>query len=108
MSKKEPNTEEKVDFVETVEEEKASDLTLDQRLQLLQLERQFRMKERDAEREKCEDERQVKRETSNKKEIRESERTTEEQVEQHRKLRNEKKEFAIREAGWIILLKVDA
>ena len=62
MSKKEPNTEEKVDFVETVEEEKASDLTLDQRLQLLQLERQFRMKERDAEREKCEDERQVKRE----------------------------------------------
>ena len=48
--------------METVDEEKASDLTLDQRLQLLQLERQFRMKERDAEREKCEDERQVKRE----------------------------------------------
>ena len=62
MSKKEPNTEEKADFVETVDEEKASDLTLDQCLQLLQLERQFRMRERDAETEKCEYERQVKRE----------------------------------------------
>ena len=40
MSEKEPITKEKADSVETVDEEKASNLTFDQRLQLLQLERQ--------------------------------------------------------------------
>ena len=54
MSEKEPNTEEKADSEETVDEEKASNLTFDQRLQLLQLERQIRMEEREAEREKLE------------------------------------------------------
>ena len=48
MSEKEPNTEEKVDSEETVDEEKASNLTFDQQLQLLQLERQIRMEEREA------------------------------------------------------------
>ena len=48
MSEKEPNTEEKADYEETPDEEKASDLTFDQRLQLLQLERQIRIEEREA------------------------------------------------------------
>jgi len=39
MSEKEPNTEEKADSEETVDKEKVSNLTFDQRLQLLQLER---------------------------------------------------------------------
>jgi len=45
---KEPNTAEKADYEETPDEEKASDLTFDQRLQLLQLERQIRIEEREA------------------------------------------------------------
>ena len=49
MSEKEPNME---DYKETPDKEKASDLTFDQRLQLLQLERQIRIEEREAEREK--------------------------------------------------------
>ena len=52
MSEKERTTEEKTDYEETPDEEKASDLTFDQRLQLLQLERQIRIEEREAEREK--------------------------------------------------------
>ena len=47
MPEKEPNTEEKADYEETPDEEKASDLTFDQRLQLLQLERQIRIEERE-------------------------------------------------------------
>ena len=62
MSKKEPITEEKAVSDETVDEEKASNLTFDQGLRLLQLERQIRMEEREAEREKCEYERQIERE----------------------------------------------
>ena len=54
-------TEEKADYEETPDEEKASDLTFDQRLQLLQLERQVRIEEREAEREKREYERQIER-----------------------------------------------
>ena len=52
MAEKESNTEEKVEYEETVDEEEASDLTFDQRLQLLQLERQIRIEEREAERKK--------------------------------------------------------
>ena len=62
MSKKADITEEKEDSDETVDEDKASNLTFDQRLQLLQLERQIRMEEREAEREKREYERQIERE----------------------------------------------
>ena len=54
MSEKEPITEEKADSLETLDEEKASNVTFDRRLQLLQLERQIRMEEREAEREKRE------------------------------------------------------
>ena len=62
MSEKEPNTEEKADYEETPDDEKASDLTFDQRLQLLQLERRIRIEEREAKREKHEYERQLERE----------------------------------------------
>ena len=81
--------------------EEASDLTFDQRLQLLQLERQIRMEEREAEREKREYERQVERERreyESQKARGEEERLVREE-ERLRKLRNEKEEFAVREAG---------
>ena len=57
MSEKEANTEETAVSEETVDEERAGNLTFDQRLQLLQLKRQIRMEEREAEREKREYER---------------------------------------------------
>ena len=101
MSEKESNTEEKVEDEETVDEEDVSDLTFDQRLQLLQLERQIRREERDAEREKREYERQVgreRREYERQKEREEEERSIREEK-RLKTLRNEKEEFAIREAG---------
>ena len=89
MSKKADITEEKEDFDESVDEDKESNLTFDQRLQLLQLERQISM----AEREKREYERQIE------KERREYESQKAREEERLRILRNEKEEFAIREAG---------
>ena len=98
-------TEEKADYEETPDEERASDLTFDQRLQLLQLERQIRIEEREAEREaereKREYERQIERERreyERQKSREEAERLVREE-ERLRKLRNEKEELAIREAG---------
>ena len=94
MSEKEPNMEQKADYEETVDEDKASDLTFDQRLQLLQLERQIRIEEREYER-------QVKRERpeyERQKAWEEEERFFREK-DRLRKLRNEKEEFPIREAG---------
>ena len=101
MSEKEPITEEKADSVQTVDEEKASNLTFDQRLQLLQLERQIRMEEREAEREKREYERQIERERREyeSQKVREEEERLVREEERLRKLRNEKEEFAVREAG---------
>ena len=101
MSEKKPNTEEKADSEETVDEEKASNLTLDQRLQLLQLKSQIRMEEREAEREKQEYERQVERERRGyeSQKAREEEERLVREEERLRKLRNEKEEFAVREAG---------
>ncbi|XP_068684916.1 uncharacterized protein [Montipora foliosa] len=101
MSEKEPNTEEKLEFAETVDEEEASDLTFDQRLQLLQLERQIRIEEREAEREKREYERQVERERREyeRQKAREEEERSIREEERLKTLRNEKEEFAIREAG---------
>ena len=101
MSEKEPNTEEKADSEETVDEENASNITFDQRLQLLQLERQIRMEEREAEREKREYERQIERERreyESQKARQEEERLVREE-ERLRKFRIEKEEFAVREAG---------
>lgn len=101
MSEKESNTEEKLEFEETVDEEEASDLTFDQRLQLLQLERQIRIEEREAEREKREYERQVERERREyeRQKAREEEERSIREEERLKTLRNEKEEFAIREAG---------
>ena len=101
MSEKESNTEEKLEFEETVDEEEASDLTFDQRLQLLQLERQIRIDEREAEREKREYERQVERERREyeRQKAREEEERSIREEERLKTLRNEKEEFAIREAG---------
>ena len=62
MSEKERNTEERADYEETPDYEKAIDLTFDQRLQLLQLERPIRIEEREAKGEKREYERQIERE----------------------------------------------
>ena len=62
MSEKEANTEETAVSEETVDEQRAGNLTFDQRLQLLQLERQIRMEEREAESEKHEYARQIERE----------------------------------------------
>ena len=94
MSKKADITEEKEDSDGTVDEDKESNLTFDQRLQLLQLERQIRMEEREAERQ-IERER---REYESQKAREEEERLVREE-ERLRILRNEKEEFAIREAG---------
>ena len=92
MSEKEPNPEEKADSEETVDEEKLSDLTFDQRLQLLRLERQIRLEGREAEREKREYERQVeteRREYESQK-VREEEERLVREEERLRKLRIEK------------------
>ena len=102
MSEKEPITEEKADSVQTVDEEKETNLTFDQRLQLLQLERQIiRMDEREAERKKREYERQIERERREYEiqKVREEEERLVREEERLRKLRNEKEEFAVREAG---------
>ena len=101
MSKKADITEEKEDFDETVDEDKESNLTFDQRLQLLQLERQISMEEREAEREKREYERQIERERREyeSQKAREEEERLVREEERLRILRNEKEEFAIREAG---------
>ena len=102
MSEKEPITEEKADSVQTVDEEKATNLTFDQRLQLLQLERQIiGMEEREAERKKREYERQIERERREYEiqKVREEEERLVREEERLRKLRNEKEEFAVREAG---------
>ena len=101
MSEKEAITEETAVSEETVDEERAGKLTFDQRLQLLQLERQIRMEERDAEREKREYARQIereKREYESQKAREEEERLVREE-ERLRKLRNGKEEFGNREAG---------
>ena len=81
-----------------MDEEKASNLTFDQ---LLQLERQIRMEEREAEREKREYERQVERERREyeSQKVREEEERLVREEERLRTLRNEKEEFAAREAG---------
>ena len=105
MSKKADITEEKEDSDETVDEDKESNLTFDQRLQLLQLERQISMEvreaEREAEREKREYERQIERERREyeSQKAREEEERLVREEERLRILRNEKEEFAIREAG---------
>ena len=105
MSEKEANTEESAVSEETVDEERAGNLTFDQRLQLLQLERQIRMEEREAEREaereKREYERQIERERREyeSQKAREEEERLVREEERLRKLRNEKEEFAVREAG---------
>ena len=101
MSKKADITEEKEDCDETVDEDKESNLTFDQRLQLLQLERQISMEEREAEREKREYERQIERERREyeSQKAREEEERLVREEERLRILRNEKEEFAIREAG---------
>ena len=101
MSKKADITEEKEDSDETVDEDKESNLTFDQRLQLLQLERQISMEVREAEREKREYERQIERERREyeSQKAREEEERLVREEERLRILRNEKEEFAIREAG---------
>ena len=101
MSKKADITEEKEDSVETIDEDKESNLTFDQRLQLLQLERQISMEEREAEREKREYERQIERERREyeSQKAREEEERLVREEERLRILRNDKEEFAIREAG---------
>ena len=100
MSEKEANTEETAFSEATVDEERAGNLTFDQRLQLLQLERQIRMEEREAGREKCEYERQIERERREyeSQKAREEEERLVREEERLRKLRNEKEEFAVREA----------
>ena len=101
MSKKADITEEKEDSDETVDEDKESNLTFDQRLQLLQLERQISTEVREAEREKREYERQIERERREyeSQKAREEEERLVREEERLRILRNEKEEFAIREAG---------